>query len=61
MSWSDVREIVIQIRRQFLPPARALATFAVVSDDAATWPTVESVKAELQDRELQARVKAHYK
>ncbi len=60
MAWPDVREIVTQIR-QSLSPARALAKFSHVSDDAATWPTLESVKAELLERELQARVKAHYK
>jgi len=38
-----------------------LAKFARVSDNEPFWPSIESVKAELLDRELQARVKAHYK
>lgn len=56
MSWSDVREIVTQIW-QFLSPARALAKFGHVSD----WPTPESVKQEMLDREREARVRSKYK
>jgi len=40
-----------------LLPARALAKFGHVSD----WPTPESVKQEMLDREREARVRSKYK
>jgi len=50
-----VREIVTPIK-QLLSSARALAKFGHVS-----WPTPESVKQEMLEREREARVRARYK
>ncbi len=38
-----------------------LAILARVSDDVPTWPTKESALDDLRDRELQARIRSHYK
>ncbi len=44
-----------------LAAALSLGYIAVVSDDVPFWPTAQTALQELAERELQARVKAHYK